>query len=243
MSDTDTVLSAPPALNSGLAAESYVEEFRMKGRVQVRDLLTDCSARALSHKLQNETRWTVTFNDGEKKCDVERYDGNLRRHLTYAAWDRATTSFQYIYERHALSWDREPYPDRDHYYAGVVGFLNAPEFLDLMREITGIPEIAYTDRQATLYRPGDFLTVHNDEAKLAKRLVAYVLNMTPLWRSDFGGASQFIDDRGNIAEGYVPAFNVPEHLSCTGSSRGDGRYAVWRFALLNHRLVARRLNG
>jgi len=27
----------------------------------------------------------VTFNDGEKKCDVEQYDGNLRRHLTYAA--------------------------------------------------------------------------------------------------------------------------------------------------------------
>ena len=144
MSDTDTVLSAPPALNSGLAAESYVEEFRMKGRVQVRDLLTDCSARALSHKLQNETRWTVTFNDGEKKCYVEQYDGNLRRHLTYAAWDRARTSFQYIYESHALSRDREPYPDRDHYYAGVVEFLNAPEFLNLMREITRLPEIAST---------------------------------------------------------------------------------------------------
>jgi len=86
-----------------------------------------------------------------------------------------------------------------------VEFLNAPEFLNLMREITGIPEIARTDGQATLYRPGDFLTVHNDEAKLAKRLVAYVLNMTPVWRSDWGGALQFI---GNIAEGYVPAFNV-----------------------------------
>ena len=185
-----------------------VEEFRMKGRVQIRDLLTDFSARTLSHKLQNETRWTVTFNDGEKKCEVEQYDGNLRRQLTFAAWDRARTNFQYIYERHALSWDREAYPDRDHYYSGFVEFLNTPEFLNLMREITGIPEITSTDGQATLYRPGDFLTVHNDDAKLAKRLVAYVLNMTPVWRSDWGGALQFIDDRGNIAEGYVPAFNV-----------------------------------
>jgi Rps23 Pro-64 3,4-dihydroxylase Tpa1-like proline 4-hydroxylase len=89
-----------------------------------------------------------------------------------------------------------------------VEFLNAPEFLNLMREITGIPEIAWTDGQATLYRPGDFLTVHNDDSRLTKRLVAYVLNMTPLWRSDCGGTLQFIDDRGNIAEGYVPAFNV-----------------------------------
>src|SRR5450432_345148 len=161
----------------------------MKGRVQIRDLLTDCSARTVSHKLQNETRWTVTFNDGEKKCEVEQYDGNLRRQLTFAAWDRARTNFQYIYERHALSWDREEYHDQDHYYSGVVKFLNAPEFLNLMREITGIPEITSTDGQATLYRPGDFLTVHNDDAKLAKRLVAYVLNMTPVWRSDWEARS------------------------------------------------------
>jgi hypothetical protein len=36
-----------------------------------------------------------------------------------------------------------------------VEFLNAPEFLNLMREITGIPEIAWTDGQATLYKPGN----------------------------------------------------------------------------------------
>ena len=233
MSDTDTILSAPPALNSGLAAESYVEEFRMKGRVQIRDLLTDSSARTLSHKLQNETRWTVTFNDGEKKCEVEQYDGNLRCRLTYAAWERARTNFQYIYERHALSWNREPYPELEHYYAGVVEFLNAPEFLNLMREITGIPEIAWTDGQATLYRPGDFLTVHDDDSRLAKRLVAYVLNMTPVWRSDLGGVLEFIDDRGNIAEGYVPAFNVlnifrvpARHAVSAVTPFGGLRYAI-----------------
>jgi hypothetical protein len=115
MSEAEAILSAPPALNSALAAESYAEEFRQKGRVQIRDLLTDSSARTLSYELQNETRWTVTFNEGEKRCEVERYDGNLRRNLTFAAWERARTSFQYIYERHALSWERAPYPDRDHY--------------------------------------------------------------------------------------------------------------------------------
>ena len=214
-------------------AASYVDEFRLKGRVQIRDLLTNGSARMLWQQLQNETRWTVTFNDGDKKCEVEQYDDNLRRQLTYAAWERARTSFQYIYERHALSWNREPYPDPNHYFAGLVEFLNAPAFLNLVRDITGIPEIAWADGQATLYRPGDFLTVHDDVSKSAKRLVAYVLNMTPVWRSDWGGTLRFIDERGNIAEGYVPAFNVlnifrvpARHSVMTVTPFGSLRYSI-----------------
>ena len=225
--------SSRPALNSALIAQSYADEFRSKGRVQIRNLLTDASARTLMHKLQHETRWTVTFNEGDRECEVEQYDPNLRLQLTYAAWERARTKFQYIYDRHALSWNREPNPGLDRYYAGIVEFLNGPEFLGFMREITGLDEIAWTDGQATLYRPGDFLTAHDDDSKLAKRLVAYVLNMTPLWRADLGGVLQFIDDTGNIAEGYVPAFNVlnifrvpARHAVSAVSPFGGLRYAI-----------------
>ena len=78
-----------------------------------------------------------------------------------------------------------------------------------MREVTGLDAIAWTDAQATLYRPGDFLTTHDDETGGHKRLAAYVLNMTPGWRPDWGGILQFLDERGNIEEGYSPAFNAP----------------------------------
>lgn len=233
MIDTHTIPSAPPALNSTLTAEPYAEEFRRKGRVQIRDLLTGSSARTLLHKLQNETRWTVTFNDGNKEYEVEQYDPVLRVRLTQAAWERARSNFQYIYERYALSWNREPNPELSPYYSGVVEFLNAPEFLTLMREITGIAEIAWTDGQATAYRPGDFLSAHDDDSKLAKRLVAYVLNMTPVWRADLGGVLQFIDDRGNVTEGYVPAFNVlnifrvpARHAVTAVTPFGGSRYAI-----------------
>jgi len=233
MTDADAIPNASPALNPRLTAESYVEEFRMKGRVQIRDLLTESSARTLLHKLQNETRWTVTFNDGKREFEVEQYDPTLRVRLTHAAWDRARTSFQYIYERYALSWNREPNPELSPYYSGVVEFLNAPDFLDLMRAVTGIPEIAWTDGQATLYKPGDFLTAHDDDSKLAKRLIAYVLNMTSVWRSDMGGVLQFIDDNGNITEGYVPAFNVlnifrvpARHAVTAVTPFGGSRYAI-----------------
>lgn len=233
MSNTESIPSASLALNSKLTAESYVEEFRTKGRVQIRDLLTEFSARTLLHKLQSETHWTVTFNDGNKEYEVEQFDPNLRVRLTHAAWDRARTNFQYIYERYALSWNREPNPELDEYYSGVVEFLNGLEFLNLMREITGFAEIAWTDGQATLYQPGDFLTAHDDHSKLAKRLVAYVLNMTPVWRPDMGGVLQFIDDNGNVAEGYVPAFNVlnifrvpARHAVTAVTPFGGSRYAI-----------------
>jgi len=233
MTDRYPIPSAPLALNSKLTAESYAGEFRAKGRVQIRDLLTESSARALLHKLQSDTPWTVTYNEGERECEVEHYDPNFRVRLTHSAWERARTHFQYIYDRYALSWNHEPNPDLDRYYAGVVEFLNALEFLNLMREITGLEEIAWTDGQATKYGPGDFLTAHDDDSKLAKRLVAYVLNMTPLWRPDLGGVLEFIDDKGNIAEGYVPAFNVlniflvpARHAVSAVTPFGGLRYAI-----------------
>ncbi len=77
-----------------------------------------------------------------------------------------------------------------------------------MRELTGLSDISWADAQATLYRPGDFLTVHDDRIGGHKRLAAYVLNMTPGWRADWGGVLQFLDPSGHVAEGYVPTFNA-----------------------------------
>jgi len=66
--------------------------------------------------------------------------------------------------------------NREHYLAKLVAFMNAPHFLAFMRELTGMEAIHRTDAQATLYRPGDFLTVHDDKTGGHKRLAAYVLN-------------------------------------------------------------------
>ncbi len=35
-----------------------------------------------------------------------------------------------------------------------------------------------------------------------------MLNMTPNWRLDWGGALLFLDWSGHVAEGYAPAFNA-----------------------------------
>jgi Rps23 Pro-64 3,4-dihydroxylase Tpa1-like proline 4-hydroxylase len=74
--------------------------------------------------------------------------------------------------------------------------------------LTGVRSINYVDSQATRYKPGHFLTLHDDDVREKNRIAAYVLNLTPRWSPDWGVILQFIDRDGHIAEGYTPTFNA-----------------------------------
>jgi Rps23 Pro-64 3,4-dihydroxylase Tpa1-like proline 4-hydroxylase len=74
--------------------------------------------------------------------------------------------------------------------------------------VTGDERIAYVDAQATRYRPGHFLTEHTDDVAGKQRLYAYVLNLTPAWRIDWGGLLLFHAPDGHVAEAYCPRFNA-----------------------------------
>ena len=62
--------------------------------------------------------------------------------------------------------------------------------------------------EATLYRPGHFLSWHDDSGHPEQhRRVAYVLYLTRGWRADWGGQLQFIDAQGDVEEVWMPRFN------------------------------------
>src|SRR6185369_14944887 len=87
--------------------------------------------------------------------------------------------------------------------------INDEPFLNLVREITDIPELVKADAQATLYAPGHFLSQHNDSHIAEGRRVAYVLNFTAEdWRPDWGGYLLFYDEEGDVVAGYRPRFNA-----------------------------------
>lgn len=225
----------PPELNPQLDRRAFSEAFNATGRVHIPNILTPASAARLYRVLQQETPWTVTLNKGQDFLDIEKVSPEERGRLSMSAMDRARarTAFQYIFDNHRLSRNGEPYGNPGHYFVKLVAFLNAPHFLAFMREVTGLAGIAWTDAQATLYRPGDFLTEHDDQTGGHKRLAAYVLNMTPGWRADWGGVLQFPDKDGNIEEGYVPKFNalnvfsVPRaHFVSQVAIYGGFRYSV-----------------
>ena len=66
------------------------------------------------------------------------------------------------------------------------------------------------------------------------RLVAYVLNFTPVWNPDWGGMLLFTDERGHVEEGYVPVWNalnlmkVPQThaVSLVAPFAGGLRYSI-----------------
>jgi SM-20-related protein len=197
-----------PELNPALDRAGLTEEFRRKGRVHIASVLTAKSAERLHRCLAKETQWSVTFNQGADFLDVAYATLEERSKLALSAMRRASNDFQYVFDNHRLSRSGEPYPDPAHHLARIVEFLNSPPVLGFVRGVTGLSAIAWADAQATLYRPGDFLTLHDDRIGGPKRLAAYVLSMTPDWRAEWGGVLQFLDERGHIDEGYVPAFNA-----------------------------------
>jgi len=122
--------------------------------------------------------------------------------------EEAAEGFQFIYDRLRLGLARTlglPLPAP---LDGLHAFFNAPEWLGWTRALTGDDRIAYVDAQATRYLPGHFLNGHDDRHEDAGRLYAYVLNLTPRWRPEWGGLLAFTDGEGDVTQTFVPAFGT-----------------------------------
>jgi Rps23 Pro-64 3,4-dihydroxylase Tpa1-like proline 4-hydroxylase len=184
-------------------------------RVQVRDVLTDESARVVHHILAAETPWGLRWRAGTgapeslRRAQVEAMtaaEERARSEATMAAMRGSEYAFSYLaypmveaYKR----WD----PDGPHDM--LLEYLNDAPVLDFVRAVTGIAEIVKADAQATLYAPTQFLAIHNDKHSGAGRRVAYVLNLCAQeWRPDWGGYLTFYDDDGDVIAGYRPRFNA-----------------------------------
>ena len=210
MNDAAYAYAAAPApeLHPALDWAAVSEMFSRNGRVHIPGALTPISAERIHHALRAERRWTLILNkDGVPAAPPPPPPAERMRHGA-AAWDYAQGRFAFIYDNHRLSFSGEAYEFPQSYFAHVVRFLNGPAFLAAMRRITGVESIAFADAQATIYRPGDFLTAHDDDAEGKNRVAAYVLNFTRDWRSDWGGELQFLDGQGAVTTGYTPTFNA-----------------------------------
>lgn len=236
MSERDEM--APPDdvplnLNPFVSAETFSDDFSKNGRVHIADILTDAAAQRLLRALQQETPWGLIYNDGNNAREFKYQEVSAEDHqeMAIAAWERAHSRFQYFYHVCRLLENRKVHPRPRHYLSRLVRLLTSSEFLSFIRTVTGDASIGWVSANATLYKPLDFLTVHDDG--LSERNVAYVLNMTPEWKPDWGGALQFYDRDDHIEEGYLPTFNslnlfrVPKrHSVAQVSTFGGMRYSI-----------------
>lgn len=233
-------------INPQLDRAELARRFARNTRVQVRDFLTRETAEEIRRILQSATPWGLAmqadgseFNGAQQVLarDMQTAEGQRRAQALGAATDAAAARGEYAFRYAQYSivqavnegWA----PGGPHEL--ILEYINAPEFLQLARDITGFDDLAKADGQATLFAKSQFLGLHIDSHVAEGWKVAYVMNFTiDDWKPDWGGYLQFFDDEGNITQGFRPRFNSlnlllvpqPHSVSMVAPFAPLGRYAI-----------------
>lgn len=231
-------------LNPDLDRAALAVAFACNRRVQVRDLLTRETAEEVRMILAQATPWGLAMQAGEvggpqqiAPRELPTPAGQQRAQQLAKASHEAAARGEYAfrYAQYSLvqsvqeGWD----PDGPHQF--LLEYLNAPEFMQFVRTVTGFSELVKADGQATLYAPQHFLGRHNDSHVAEGWKVAYVMNFTiDEWKPEWGGYLQFFDDDGDVIEAFRPRFNSlnmfavpqPHAVSFVPPFAPIGRYAI-----------------
>jgi len=188
------------------------QKFEQDGFAQVSDVLVSLDAERVYRTLLAGTPWNFVFADHGKHIDMtpdqlESMDKQQTVQLQQAIYAQAQNDFQYCYNNYPILDAHRAGENKGHLLHDFYEWLNGEVFLDFARAITGFDDISYLDAQATRYKPGHFLTTHDDEASGKNRRAAYILGFTMDWPADWGGYLQLFDKDDNMRFGIRPAFN------------------------------------
>lgn len=199
-------------INNELNLEPWRAVYRRERRVQVPDFLQADAASRILQCLRHEVPWTLAEHiDGDSSTiGNERYaamPAAEQAQRLQAAYRRAEQGFQYAYDSYPMVEAAKEGRDPGLLLHAVLQFLNTPQFLSFVHWFTGEPGINLVTAQATRYRRGHFLTEHDDQEVHEGRICAYVINLTPRWRVDWGGLLQFIGPDQQALGSYLPRYN------------------------------------
>ena len=227
-----------PALDRGALAR----QFATTRRIQIRDLLTEESARNLHTVLSQQTPWGIAWHAADegpenipkqKLAQATREELLSRQQKLYAAL--RGRDYGFVYSQYPILTGYQEQWDPGGPHDAVMELINDEPFMELIRQVSGIPQLVKADAQATLYGPNQFLASHDDSHVAEGWQLAYVLNLCAEdWRPDWGGYLNFFDDEGEIIQGFRPRFNalnlfqVPQrhNVAYVPPFAPVGRYAI-----------------
>lgn len=219
--------------------DSLANRFATEPRTRITDFLPDHRAARLRDELAASPNWRHVISAASKPYEIDSgdFDGlspDVRERLNAALHAEAVTGFRYQYD--VIRVPDAPSKDgrTPAELAGFAAHMNSAEVLANMRRITGMEAITFADVQATRFRPGDFLTRHDDEATGKGRLCAYVFSLSLDWRAEWGGLLLFNDVDGRVERAVVPEFNSlslfavpqPHSVSYVAPYAGESRISV-----------------
>ena len=200
-------------LNPALDLDRLARCFAATSRVQIDSALRPEIADMLHAELRERTPWSLAWRsrDGHEKTPLAQWQAmsSQARERWQAEFDElARSGFQFSYLSYMMITGYMNREAPGSPLNRVVELLNRGDWLEPMRTIIGDRRPVRTNCQATCYRPGDFLSVHNDFSSEETRYAAYVINLGRDWKADQGGLLQFLDDDGNVVDTMVPHFNT-----------------------------------
>ncbi|MGQ7828436.1 2OG-Fe(II) oxygenase [Altererythrobacter sp. Z27] len=232
-------------INPDLDRSALAEAFARDTRVQVRDFLTRDTAEEIREILATRTPWGLAMQaegtafTGPQQIlphEMRAPQGQQRAQAigeaTQEAAARGDYAFRFAQYPILKAMEQGWEPGGPHEI--ILEHVNSPEFLDLARDITG-EHLVKADGQATLFAKQQFLGRHIDSHVMDGWRVAYVMNFTiDDWHPDWGGYLNFLDDDGNVVQGFRPRFNSlnlfrvpqPHQVTFVPSFAPIGRYAI-----------------
>ena len=209
------------------------------GHVRIAGIFAEETARALHRHLESEVEWWRAVNRGEKTWDLgpdslAALTGEREQEFLSHVHQGARDGFQFLFDSVRVADTGRERLARGLLLDRLVEAMNHPASLATLRALTGDPRASLVDGQATRYLPGHFLTAHDDGNAGKNRIAAWVLGLTPQWRTDWGGLLQFHAANGDVARALLPSFNaihlfrVPQlhSVSLVAPFAGAPRYAV-----------------
>jgi len=198
-------------LNPNLDPAPFAAIFQRDGVVQIPVFLEPADAESIAAVIGGLT-WNVVAPDEKSETLVispqviQKFGEAQVRQFLQGAIKRASRGFSFVHLSYAIQDEYARDPTAPIHQA--TEFLQSRAFLDFGAAVIGDDRVDGVRVQASNYRPGDFLTLHDDRHKQDDRLAAFTLGFTRDWRPDWGGQLLFHDAEGQIERGFTPGFNV-----------------------------------
>lgn len=207
-----TVAKPTLRIRADLAPSSFADTFAREGVVQIPVFLEPIDAAAAGDLLEGISSWAIVAPDEKNETlvitneAIRKFGDAAVRQFLQSALKRASRGFSFIHLSYPMQdeYARDPSPP----VHALTELVQSQAFLDFGAGVIGAPRVAGVRAQASNYRPGDFLTLHDDKHGRDTRLAAFTLGFTQGWRPDWGGQLLFHDAEGQIERGFMPGFNV-----------------------------------
>jgi len=202
-------------LNPSLTPDAFASAYAAEGYVQIPNIFEPEAAERLTQILEREIDWEFVFLDENQRgvalTPAQQQalgEAELAR-LSRGVDERARFSLGLRYLGYTMTDALLRGRDPGHPIHDLTSFIHGADFLRFAAAVAHTPSAVRAEAQASCYRPGDFIGLHDDTGREAgNRLAAYTLGFTRRWRSDWGGQLIFHDNRGDIERGLAPRWNM-----------------------------------